>query len=266
MRVHAISDIHVDYPQNMAWLRGISEQDFKADALIVAGDLSDDLELLARALGLLRDKFASVHFIAGNHDLWVRGTSFACSLEKLAAIEELCDQLRVHTRLHQAGDISFLPLYGWYDYSFAAPDRHLRRAWRDYRACAWPQDLASSAAINRYFLDRNRPHLSHANAVVISFSHFLPRIDLMPESIPPGKRRVYPVLGSEGLGIQVQTLRPAIHVYGHSHVNQDRTLLGTRYINNAFGYPAETRIARKSLRCIFDPNCPASPQNRSAGT
>ena len=73
----------------------------------------------------------------------------------------------------------------------------------------------------------------------------------MPSRIPEHKRHVYPVLGSELLGEQVDQLQPDIHVYGHSHVNQSRRINGTLYINNAFGYPTEAHIARKQLRCIY---------------
>ncbi len=73
----------------------------------------------------------------------------------------------------------------------------------------------------------------------------------MPDSIPARKRFLYPVLGSRGLGDQVTQLNPDIHVYGHSHVNQSKTIAGIHYVNNAFGYPSETRISAKKLQCVF---------------
>jgi predicted phosphodiesterase len=251
MRVHALSDIHVDYPDNLAWLRALSGSDYQQDILILAGDVSDDMELLAESLQVLKGKFQQLCFIAGNHELWVRDSEFDCSLEKFAAVRELCRSLDVHVDCHRVGGLSLVPLHSWYDYSFAKPDRHLRRAWRDYRACAWPEHLAGSAAINRHFLALNEPLLDESNTTVISYSHFVPRIDLMPERIPLRKRNVYPVLGSNALGQQVAQLRSDVHVYGHSHVNRSMQIGDTHYVNNAFGYPAEDRIARKQLRCVY---------------
>jgi predicted phosphodiesterase len=49
---------------------------------------------------------------------------------------------------------------------------------------------------------------------------------------------------------QIRLLRSDIHVYGHSHVNRRIEIGGITYINNAFGYPSETRIAAKRLLCI----------------
>jgi hypothetical protein len=42
----------------------------------------------------------------------------------------------------------------------------------------------------------NEARLSVRNDTDISFSHFLPRIDLMPDSIPPKFRLLSPVLGT----------------------------------------------------------------------
>ena len=251
MRVHALSDIHVDYPDNLAWLRSLSNTEYQEDILILAGDVSDDMGLLTESLEVLLGKFRRLCFVQGNHELWVSGSGFSCSLVKFSAIQELCRSLGVIVECHREGSLSLVPLHSWYDYSFAEPDRHLRRAWRDYRACAWPAHLTGSGDINRHFLEMNIAVLEESNETVISYSHFVPRIDLMPERIPSHKRNVYPVLGSTALGRQVERLQPHIHVYGHSHVNQSKQIDSTHYVNNAFGYPSEKRIASKRLRCIF---------------
>lgn len=252
MRVFAISDLHADYPENRRWLDHLSRQDFQQDVLIVAGDISDELGLLEEVLGHFNRLFDAVLFVPGNHELWVRDGAGDCSLKKLELVNERCRSVGVHTGLYERQGISFVPLLSWYDHSFATPDAYLRRAWRDYKACRWPAELPDSEAINRFFLRQNEALLQTRNAVIISYSHFLPRIDLMPARIPVSKRRIYPVLGSTGLGGQVQRLQPNIHVYGHSHVNRAVTLDGVYYVNNAFGYPAEDRIARKRLFCVYD--------------
>jgi len=250
MRVFAISDVHVDYPENLNWLLQLSDEAYKSDILILAGDVSASLELLATVLESLTAKFNKVLFVPGNHDLWDVNDEFDCALTKLSAIESLCNGLDVSTTVYRINNISFVPLLAWYDYSFATPDRHLRRAWRDYRACKWPEHLNDSGAITRHFLNRNETLLAEQHDIVISYSHFLPRIDVMPERIPQDRRRVYPVLGSNLLEQQVRQLNSKVHIYGHSHVNQSIELDGTLYINNAFAYPAEERIARKKLHCF----------------
>jgi Icc-related predicted phosphoesterase len=64
--------------------------------------------------------------------------------------------------------------------------------------------------------------------------------------------RGLPSVGKRSAGDQVERLAPAVHVYGHSHVNQAVQLGETCYVNNAFATPNETRIAVKRLQCIYD--------------
>ena len=42
-----------------------------------------------------------------------------------------------------------------------------------------------------------------------------------------------------------------MHIYGHSHVNRCVTIEGVTYVNNAFAYPHELRIASKQLLCVY---------------
>jgi hypothetical protein len=93
----------------------------------------------------------------------------------------------------------------------------------------------------------------HAGETIISFSHFVPRIDVMPAWIQPWARRLYPVLGTHRLKQQIDRLGSAVHVYGHSHVKRIVRLDGTLHVNNALAYPHETGIASQELACIYEP-------------
>src|SRR5690606_41899343 len=94
------------------------------------------------------------------------------------------------------------------------------------------------------------PALGTTNGTVISFSHFMPRLDLLPLGARTRKRFLHPVLGTVRLERQIRRLRPNIHVYGHSHVNRRVHLDGVLYVNNALGYPHETHIAARELVCV----------------
>jgi hypothetical protein len=149
------------------------------------------------------------------------------------------------------GDLCIIPLLSWYDFSFGEPSADLGARWMDFQACRWPPG-ADPPVINKQFLARNEFAQAAMRSRVISFSHFLPRIDVMPSNIPTEHRKLYPVLGAIGLERQVRRLRSVVHVYGHSHLNRDVTLDGTRYVNNALGYPGEERIAARRLLCIYE--------------
>jgi predicted phosphodiesterase len=74
----------------------------------------------------------------------------------------------------------------------------------------------------------------------------------MPSFIPERKRLVFPVLGTSLLEKQIREIGSDMHIYGHSHVNRQAMLDGITYVNNAFGYPHESRITSKKLLCVYD--------------
>ena len=252
MRVFALSDIHVDYDVNRIWLANLSAFDYKDDLLILAGDVTDSLLLLERCLKSLTSRFKKVLYVPGNHELWViRDAVDRHSIEKFREVCAVVDNAHASMQPYHCESLSIVPLLSWYDYTFGEPDSELLANWMDFRACRWPSDFGEKE-ITSYFLQANESVLGIRNHTVISFSHFLPRIDVMPHYIPPSKRYLYPVLGTARLESQIRRLNSHVHVYGHSHVNQKIVINDTLYINNAFGYPGETMIAAKQLLCIHD--------------
>ena len=69
VRVFAVSDVHIESPENQHWVQTLSDTAYQRDALIVAGDITDDLRMLEVTLTVLVSKFHTVFFTPGNHDL-----------------------------------------------------------------------------------------------------------------------------------------------------------------------------------------------------
>ena len=253
MRFFAVSDLHVDYGENATWVERLSKVEYLHDVLILAGDVSDVSSRLAKCLELLVRRFWRVLFVPGNHELWMvrEAGSFLHSLDKFVKTQELVLNCGALTGLFQAGEVTVVPLLGWYDYSFGEPGDELRAVWMDYRACRWPAEMTDDA-VARYFERLNGNNKCLAGPRVITFSHFLPRIDLMPEYIPARHKQLYPVLGSTRLERQLRAWHPMTHLYGHSHVNQSRVFDGIRYVNNALGYPGEARMTSRRLLCVYE--------------
>lgn len=254
MRLFALSDIHVDYEVNLQWVNNLSMQDYQDDALLLGGDITDTLSLLETTLNAFLERFSVVFFVPGNHDIWIRGNDFSSSMDKFYEVLELARRCGAYTGARTLGKTQILPLFSWYDFSFGAPSAQLVKAWMDFYRCRWPEELDDVSTLNDYFLSLNQVRLQDAAAKpedIISFSHFLPRIDIMPSRIPPKHRIVYPVLGSTRLDVQLRDAGVKTHVYGHSHVNRDITIDGIRYVNCAFGYPQET-WNQKALWLIAD--------------
>lgn len=251
MRVFAVSDIHIDYDANAKWVANLSTSDYQDDVLILAGDVTDTPSLLDWGLRTLARRFRKVLFVPGNHDLWVIRERGKNSLQKFEEVRSVVESSGGSMQPFRAEGVSIIPLLSWYDYSFGEPCEELRSMWMDYRACRWPNGL-SDPDVAAHFASLNDGHGSPAGDKIITYSHFLPRIDLMPEFIPSAAKRLYPILGTLQLDSQLRALQSTMHVYGHSHVNRLVTIDGVSYVNNAFGYPSETRIASKRLLCVYE--------------
>ncbi len=252
MRIFALSDIHIDHDVNAKWIASLPIAEYQDDVLILAGDVTDTQRLLDWCLSTLAKRFKKVLFVPGNHDLWVIHDDRAKnSLQKFDEICAVVESSGTSMQPFRERGLLIVPLFSWYDYSFGQPSEELRALWVDYRACRWPSGFTEKDVIAHFAAINNK----QANLVgdqVITYSHFLPRIDLMPDFIPGRQKLLYPVLGSARLECQLRKLSPNIHVYGHSHINRHVTIDGVSYINNAFGYPSETWITSKRLMCIYE--------------
>jgi predicted phosphohydrolase len=231
MRIFAISDLHTDFRDNRALLDRLSPTQYRGDALIVAGDLADRMEIVRETLDFLRGRFAEVFFVPGNHELWVRGDT-RTSVEKFFAVLALCDELGVRTRPAKVGDAWVVPLYGWYHESFDVGDTaagESLEAWSDHYFCRWPAEIGRP---DEYFAALNARHLRRFEAPVITFSHFLPRRDLLPPVRYLGFRGLPRVAGSPLIEQQLRLAGSSLHVFGHSHIMEDRVIDGVRYVQN----------------------------------
>jgi len=262
-RVWAISDVHIDYQQNFDLLAEFARQGHGNDALIVAGDVSDRLERLESLFQVLVQHFAQVLFVPGNHELWVRRSGHATSVDKLAAIRALCQHTGVSMEPVRVGtrqQVWLVPLLSWYD-DKDRPDNSLYvektyavdrtdSMWGDFVHTRWPKSLTQPLA--QWFAEANESNLQRSyDAPIISFSHFLPRQDLIfrmpvaeamalgPQHDPFPEFNFSRVAGSTRIEQQLRQLGSSLHLYGHQHRNRVRRIDGVTYVSHCMGYPRE---------------------------
>jgi len=259
MRVWAVSDLHVDFRENQEWIRNVSQFDYRDDVLLIAGDVSHHLELVEAVFDALNEKFAHLFFVPGNHDLWVRAPETSDSIAKFHQLMDLCRSCKVITQPCLMGDVWVAPLMSWYRFPEHGNDSLFvekqgedpsLRMWSDNVLTKWPID---ADAVVDYFLNLNTPYLSDVpnDVPVISFSHFLPRQELIfstvaeRQQVRPGARDPHPgfnfsrVAGSSSLDDQIRAVGARLHVYGHQHRNRNRLIDGVRYISHCLGYRRE---------------------------
>jgi len=258
MRVFAISDVHTDFPENVQLLDRLSTTEYREDALILAGDVSHDLAVVRRTLERLLERFRYLFYVPGNHELWVRNGGQ--SLEKFQTLLALCERLGVFTAPGCIGTgddrVCIVPLFSWYTRPEEGSDTLFRdrpiedpgsSVWADDYLIKWPPGFRPTS----FFLELNEPRLSASyEANVISFSHFLPRADLMftrpgedPQLHSPPSRHFNfsRVAGSTRIDDQIRRLGSKVHVYGHQHRNRCREYEGVWYVSNCLGYRDERR-------------------------
>eukprot|EP00976_Prorocentrum_cordatum_P096424 1190561-Prorocentrum_minimum.AAC.2 len=244
--VYAISDLHTDVGENMKWIDALPDCTGHRAALIVAGDVATSLETIRATLSRLSKLFVAVWYTVGNHELWLDGgCGSENSVEKFFRILDLCRRLGVRTGPGRvAKGVTILPLYSWWklDFSEDVP-MHPALARMDWR-CKWPSTIGTASnhpGVCTFFLKLNERRLAqdYGDDVLISFSHFLPKIELFY-----GKPSIGRVMGCRELGAQLDSLDNAqgrVHVFGHSHLNIDTVIAKVRYVQFSLGMPRERR-------------------------
>jgi 3',5'-cyclic AMP phosphodiesterase CpdA len=124
--LYAISDLHVAYQDNRRYVEQIRPQ-HEDDWLLVAGDVAETIADIEWALRLLRERFATVVWVPGNHELWtarqdpvqLRGE------ERYRHLVALAQSLGVVTPEDpypvwngEGGPVLVVPLFLLYDYTF----------------------------------------------------------------------------------------------------------------------------------------------------
>ncbi len=77
--------------------------------------------------------------------------------------------------------------------------------------------------------------------------------DLVPQDLLPEKRmlnfaNLSKAVGSDYLGARVRKLKPAAHVFGHTHFAWDSEIDGTRYVQWPLGYPRRCASSQAHAR------------------
>ncbi len=266
MRIFALSDIHIDFEENRAWIDTLFTKDYHRDALILAGDICHDTILLKETLLQFKERFKYLFFVPGNHDLWIRDQRFPDSVRKFEDIKRFCQQQKIQIQPVLLGEntdpapVWVVPLVSWYSLPEEGPDSLFlpkpgedenNRLWSDNYFIRWPQTKGLFHPA-QFFLRLNKnekPVLSEFP--VITFSHFLPRKEMMfGESLKPDAEKIKKfdrnprfnfsrVAGSSLIEEEIRRLGSVLHVYGHQHINRDRVLSGVRYVAHCLGYPHE---------------------------
>lgn len=255
MRIAAVSDIHVLHDgSDEPLLAKIKErvEELNPDVFVIAGDISDQLDILSDSLARLNVKNCVNLFVAGNHDIWFEEGDGTSSLEKYSrVIGEICRENGFHhlpDAPFELESYAFVGSTGWYDYSFRREDLGIPRenyerkeyrgaVWYDLFRIDWPMTDSEAVDLFNQRLEYDFSTLSDSVEHVIYVSHHLPFQDLTiyKNRLPWDFYGAFMGATSTGQIIK-RDGRVRLALSGHSHVRQMINTDGIASLTVPLGY------------------------------
>lgn len=255
-RLLATSDLHVRYPDNREIVESLRPRS-DGDWLLVAGDVGETVAHIEWALRLLADRFATVVWAPGNHELWshkedptgLRGAA------RYGHLVELCRGLGVRTPEDPylvwdgpGGPVTVAPLFVGYDYTFRpagarTKEEGLAEAYRTGVVC------------NDEFLLHPDPYPSRDAWCRARVEESARRLQACDPALPTVLVNHYPLVreptrilrhpefaqwcGTVATADWHQRFRARVMVYGHLHIPRTTWHDGVRFEEVSLGYPRE---------------------------
>jgi 3',5'-cyclic AMP phosphodiesterase CpdA len=254
----AISDLHVGYPENREMVDSLRPPS-DADWLLVAGDVGEFFADIEWALGVLKERFATVVWVPGNHELWThkRDPVRLRGEERYLRLVEVCRRLGVLTPedpyqvwAGAGGPAVIAPLFLLYDYSFLpagaqTKDEGLARAYGTGVVCSderllHPDPYPSREAWCWARIAETERRLAECDPElpVILVNHY-------PLVREPTRVLRYPEFavwcGTTLTSDWHLKFNASAVVYGHLHIPRTTWHDGVRFEEVSVGYPREWR-------------------------
>ncbi|GIG86115.1 metallophosphoesterase family protein [Plantactinospora endophytica] len=252
----AVSDLHVGYAENRKLVESYrpgSDDDW----LLVAGDVGERVEDVYWALRLLKERFRTVVWVPGNHELWTprQDTVQLRGVARYELLVEVCRRIGVLTPedpypvwTGAGGPVTVVPLFLLYDYTFRPEGASTKEA-----ALAMAHE-SGVVCTDEYFLHPD-PYPSREDWCAA-------RLELTERrlaELAPGTRTVlvnhfplvrevtdilrYPVFaqwcGTVHTADWHRRYHAAAVVYGHLHIPRVNWFDGVRFEEVSLGYPRE---------------------------
>jgi 3',5'-cyclic AMP phosphodiesterase CpdA len=258
----AISDLHIAHPENRKLVEGMRPRTDE-DWLLVAGDVGETFSDIAWALTLLRDRFHTVVWAPGNHELWTPPEDPVQSRgeRRYRELVNLCRELGVHTpedpypvREQDGRRLVVAPLFVLYDYTF-------RPAGTSSRSAALAKAEEAGVVCTDEFLLHPDPYPSRdawCHTRIAYTEARLAALDGAPTVLvnhyplvrEPTRVLRYPEFalwcGTERTADWHTRFRAEAVVYGHLHLPRTILFDGVPFQEVSLGYPREWR-ARPSI-------------------
>lgn len=252
----AVSDLHVGHLENRRVVERLRPES-DSDWLVVCGDVSEAIDDLQWALGLLCERFARVIWVPGNHELWTLPREHVQPRGELRyqQLVEICRDIGVLTPEDpypvwqgRGGPARIAPLFLLYDYTFGlniAPTK----------AAALALAQAAGVVCSDEFLLHPDPYSSRAAWCHARVGHAEARLGALEEDMPTILVNHFPLIseptralwhpefaqwcGTTRTADWHLRFRATAVVYGHLHIPRTTWHDGVRFEEVSLGYPRE---------------------------
>jgi 3',5'-cyclic AMP phosphodiesterase CpdA len=252
----AVSDLHVSHPDNRQIVDRLRPES-PGDWLLVAGDVGELFADVERTLRRLRERFATVVWAPGNHELWtlpsdpvqLRGVQRYRALVRMGRdLGVLTPEDDYATFAGSGGPVVVAPLFLLYDYTFRVPgaetkQESLRRAYEAGVVCTDEALLFPDPHPDRESWCRQR--VAQTEKRLAGIDPAMPTVLLShwPLLREPTDVMWYPEF-AQWCGTTLTAdwhlrFRAAAAVYGHLHIPRTTEHDGVPFEEVSLGYPRE---------------------------
>ena len=257
-RLLALSDLHVAHPQNKMIVEALRPQSAD-DWLLLAGDVGELYPDIEWALRTLADRFATVVWTPGNHELWTRRTDPVDlkGEQRYLALVDLCRSLGIHTPEDPypvwsgpGGPVTIAPVFLLYDYTFRpdgalTKEQGLKLAYEKGIVCSDdrllhpdPHETVDQWCRARVEVTERRLEKQDPAQKIVFVTHY-------PLVREPTRALRYPLFaqwcGTTKTADWHRRFNTAAVVYGHLHIPRVTWYDGVRFEEVSLGYPREWR-------------------------
>ena len=241
----AVSDLHAAVKRNAAQIDAIRPTD-PSDWLIVAGDVAERPELVVQVMQELADRFDTVIWVPGNHELFCRSADRHRGRDRYTMLVQAMRSIGVITpedRYPVFSGVTVCPLFTLYDYSFRTRDltvdEALAAAHKNNVVMTDEMAIAPFVDIRAWCWDRlayTTKRLSRITGPTILINHW----PLVQEPVQQMRWSDIALwCGTRHTRTWPQRYGAQAVVYGHLHMPGVTTVDGVPHIEASLGYPRE---------------------------
>lgn len=242
----AVSDLHINSPGNREAVAEFVRPNHPADWLIVAGDVAEDADTVLGALRGLAERFETVIWVPGNHELYSRGDDSLKGRNKYKYLVEGCRKIGVLTPedpyVTFAGH-TIVPLFTLYDHSWrtsgTTPEEAIAAAEESSVVLTDHYAIAPFVDIPVWCRERlsyTVRRLSHVEGPTILINHW-PLVREAMEKVVHQEIGLWS--GTRHTQSWPRRYKATCVIYGHLHIPIDICVEDVTHAEVSLGYPRD---------------------------